>query len=78
MPASSLALAVVGMVLVALADFSIRQSAGRISPSLGAFIYSVAALVDVLPNAERRSLEGQDHGASSEVLAPVLVEFFIG
>ena len=45
MPASSLALAVVGMVLVALADFSIRQSAGRISPSLGAFIYSVAALV---------------------------------
>jgi pimeloyl-ACP methyl ester carboxylesterase len=39
---------------------------------------SVAALVDVLPNAERRSLEGQDHGAASEVLAPVLVEFFIG
>ena len=39
---------------------------------------SVAALVDVLPNAERRSLEGQDHGAASEVLAPVLVEFFTG
>jgi pimeloyl-ACP methyl ester carboxylesterase len=39
---------------------------------------SVAALVDVLPNAERRSLEGQDHGAASEVLAPVLVEFFLG
>ena len=39
---------------------------------------SVAALVGVLPNAERRSLEGQDHGAASEVLAPVLVEFFIG
>jgi uncharacterized membrane protein len=45
MPASSLALAGVGMVLVALADFSIRQSAGRISPSLGAFIYSISALV---------------------------------
>ena len=44
MPASSLALAVVGMVLVALADFSIRQSAGRISPSLGAFIYAISAL----------------------------------
>jgi pimeloyl-ACP methyl ester carboxylesterase len=38
---------------------------------------SVAALVDVLPNAERRSLEGQDHGAASEVLAPVLVEFML-
>jgi uncharacterized membrane protein len=44
MPVSSLPLAVVAMVLVALADFSIRQSAGRISPSLGAFIYSIAAL----------------------------------
>jgi pimeloyl-ACP methyl ester carboxylesterase len=39
---------------------------------------SVAALADVLPNAERRSLEGQDHGAAPEVLAPVLVDFFIG
>jgi pimeloyl-ACP methyl ester carboxylesterase len=39
---------------------------------------SVASLADVLPNAERRSLEGQDHGAASEVLAPVLVEFFLG
>ena len=38
---------------------------------------SVAALVDVLPNAERRSLEGQDHGAAPEVLAPVLVEFLL-
>jgi pimeloyl-ACP methyl ester carboxylesterase len=39
---------------------------------------SVAALAEILPNAERRSLEGQDHGAASEVLAPVLVDFFIG
>jgi pimeloyl-ACP methyl ester carboxylesterase len=38
---------------------------------------SVAALAEVLPNAERRSLAGQDHGAASEVLAPVLVEFFL-
>jgi pimeloyl-ACP methyl ester carboxylesterase len=39
---------------------------------------SVAALAALLPNAERRSLEGQDHGAASEVLAPALVDFFIG
>jgi len=39
---------------------------------------SVAALAEILPNSERRSLEGQDHGAASEVLAPVLVDFFIG
>ena len=45
MPQSSLALAAVAMVLLALADFSIRQSAGRITPSLGAFIYSVSALI---------------------------------
>lgn len=39
---------------------------------------SVGALAEVLPNAERRTLEGQDHGAAPEVLAPALVEFFIG
>jgi pimeloyl-ACP methyl ester carboxylesterase len=39
---------------------------------------SVAALADLLPNAERRSLEGQDHGAAPEVLAPVLVDFLLG
>ena len=43
MPASSLPLAAIAMVLLALADFSIRQSAGRIQPNLGAFIYSVSA-----------------------------------
>jgi hypothetical protein len=37
---------------------------------------SVRALTEALPNAERRSLEGQDHGAASDVLAPVLLEFF--
>ena len=33
-------------------------------------------LVDTIPNAKRRTLEGQTHGAAPEVLAPVLVEFF--
>jgi pimeloyl-ACP methyl ester carboxylesterase len=34
------------------------------------------ALVDVLPNAQHRILEGQTHEVASEALAPVLVEFF--
>ena len=33
-------------------------------------------LVDDMPNAERRSLEGQDHAVSSAALAPMLIEFF--
>lgn len=37
---------------------------------------SVRALTTVLPNAKHRTLEGQDHGAAPEVLAPVLKEFF--
>jgi pimeloyl-ACP methyl ester carboxylesterase len=34
------------------------------------------ALAGVLPNAERRTLEGQTHEVEPQVLAPVLVEFF--
>jgi pimeloyl-ACP methyl ester carboxylesterase len=40
--------------------------------------HAVRALVDVLPDARHRTLEGQDHGPASEVLAPALVEFFLG
>jgi len=35
-------------------------------------------LVDLLPNAQHRTLAGQDHGPADEVLVPVLVEFFKG
>jgi pimeloyl-ACP methyl ester carboxylesterase len=34
------------------------------------------ALVNDMPDAQRRILEGQDHAVSPEALAPVLVEFF--
>lgn len=37
---------------------------------------SAKALVHALPNAQYRILEGQEHGAAPEVLAPVLAEFF--
>lgn len=36
------------------------------------------ALASTLPNAQRRILEGQDHGSAPEALAPALKEFFLG
>lgn len=36
------------------------------------------ALATILPNAQRRTLEGQDHGAADEVLVPALKAFFLG
>ncbi len=37
---------------------------------------AVKTLVEVLPNADYRSMAGQDHGIAPEVLNPALVEFF--
>ncbi len=37
---------------------------------------SAKALARALPNAQARVLEGQEHGAAPEALAPVLAEFF--
>ena len=34
-------------------------------------------LARVLPASQRRTLEGQDHGASNEALVPALTEFFL-
>jgi pimeloyl-ACP methyl ester carboxylesterase len=39
---------------------------------------AVETLVDTLPDARRRTLEGQTHDVDPEVLAPVLKEFFAG
>lgn len=36
------------------------------------------ALAKILPHAQRRTLEGQDHGPADDVLAPALEAFFIG
>ena len=44
----------------------------------GTFMHTGAdALASVLPNAERRTLEGQTHDVAAEALAPVLAEFFL-
>ncbi len=41
------------------------------------FMHETAvALAKAIPNAQHRTLEGQTHDVSSEVIAPVLVEFF--
>jgi pimeloyl-ACP methyl ester carboxylesterase len=36
------------------------------------------ALAQVLPHAQRRTLEGQDHGPADDVLVPMLTAFFLG
>jgi pimeloyl-ACP methyl ester carboxylesterase len=42
-----------------------------------AFMHNGArTLASILPQAEQRTLAGQDHGVATEVLAPILVEFF--
>jgi pimeloyl-ACP methyl ester carboxylesterase len=42
-----------------------------------AFMHNAAqAVAHALPNAKLRTLEGQTHDVTPEVLAPVLVEFF--
>ena len=35
-------------------------------------------LATILPDAQRRTLEGQDHGPADDVLVPALKEFFLG
>jgi hypothetical protein len=37
---------------------------------------AVQAVTDLLPNAERHTLEGQTHNVDAKVLAPVLEDFF--
>ncbi len=37
---------------------------------------AVQVLASVLPNAQRRTLEGQIHGVDPTIIAPLLVEFF--
>jgi pimeloyl-ACP methyl ester carboxylesterase len=39
---------------------------------------SVRQLASILPNAQHRTLEGQDHGAAPEAVAPELEAFFLG
>lgn len=39
---------------------------------------AVTNLAKVLPNAQYRSMIGQDHGIAPEVLGPALAEFFLG
>ena len=44
-----------------------------------AFLQNAAqALADVLPNAQRRTLEGQTHDVAPDALAPVLEKYFAG
>ena len=44
--------------------------------SMPFFQPSADAMVKLMANGQRKTLEGQEHNVSAEVLAPVLVEFF--
>ncbi len=44
MSTPTVVLAIVAMVIIALADLSTKQSAGKISPSLGTLIYAVTTI----------------------------------
>lgn len=44
MSATTIGLAITAMVIIAFADVSIKQSAGKISPSLGTLIYAVTTI----------------------------------
>jgi pimeloyl-ACP methyl ester carboxylesterase len=46
--------------------------------SFGGMGEAAQALVDALPDGQRRTLEGQEHNVDPNALAPVLVEFFGG
>ena len=40
--------------------------------------HAAQAEADALPNAQRRTLQGQPHNVAPEAMAPVLVEIFTG
>jgi len=44
--------------------------------SAAVFHSAAQALTDILPNAQRRTLTGQDHAVDPQILAPLLEEFF--
>ena len=46
--------------------------------SHGFLHHGVQELATILPDAQYRTLEGQDHGPADEVLAPALKAFFLG
>lgn len=49
---------------------------GAVSPAM--LRRAARAVADALPDAKRRTLEGQEHNVAPEALAPVMVEFFMG
>jgi hypothetical protein len=40
--------------------------------------HAAQELTTILPHAQHRILEGQDHGPADEVLVPALKAFFLG
>lgn len=60
--------------LVRAISIPTRVLAGGASPDF--FRDAAARIAEVLPNGKHTVLEGQDHGAPAEVVAPMVAEFF--
>jgi pimeloyl-ACP methyl ester carboxylesterase len=55
---------------------TLLMAGGADSPYKHWMHQTVTTLAQTIPNAQHRILEGQNHFVSSDVLAPVLIEFF--
>jgi pimeloyl-ACP methyl ester carboxylesterase len=50
--------------------------AGTETPPKGWMVGAADAIAALLPNAERRTLEGQNHNVDMAIIAPIVAEFF--
>jgi pimeloyl-ACP methyl ester carboxylesterase len=55
---------------------TLLMAGGKASPYMHTMHETVKTLASVMPNARTHILEGQDHFVASDVLAPVMMEFF--
>lgn len=82
MSGTTIFLLILAMAVLALADFSIKQSAGRISSSLGTLIYAGAALfiplVWVIWTQRRDAIEVTASGVVWSVATGLLFSVFTG
>ena len=61
------------------ARYAMLRPSNAASLPLHAFMrHGADELASILPRAQRRTLEGQDHGPADAALVPALKEFFLG
>lgn len=82
MSSTTIILALLAMAVIALADLSLKQTAGRISPSLGTLIYAATSIV--VPAAwaawtkRNGGLQATAEGVSWSIAVGLLFSVFTG